>query len=88
MILLVTYECGLFSSALVDDWDAATDAIACFFGDCLVSTVNSGGLLNNAAVTTTAEVGDNAQTAQRSYSVTVVVIVPAILVQTSTNEPF
>ncbi|KAG7006537.1 hypothetical protein G7Y79_00014g037120 [Physcia stellaris] len=89
VVSLVTEEWGDFTSALVNDWDAATDAIACFFGDCPASTVGSGGCLNSAVATTTDSATVMVQPVQPTFVMpvsTVNVIVPATPVQTLTDE--
>ena len=89
VVSLVTEEWGDFTSALVDGWDAATDAVGCLFKDCPVSTAASGGCLNNAASTTTGLTTTNVQPVQSTVFVptsTVNVILPATPIQTSTDE--
>ena len=88
----ITSEWGDLISGLKSDWDAAHDAIACFFGNCPVSTTVSGLCQSNTAATTTTSTTETGQTTYTSSISTVTVVTatpsPAMPVQILIRLPF
>ncbi|KAG8530047.1 uncharacterized protein KY384_005529 [Bacidia gigantensis] len=58
----VTSAWGDLTSGLEDDWNAATHAIACFFGDCPTSTAATGTCQGQTEASATSEDGPSTET--------------------------